>query len=202
MKDSKEIILFYKDKTNSFKPVDVAKELMERYPELGNPIILPESKNKNNPLVVFNENMDFQLQTSYTSLTFAVNHHYFDKLTSIIFDMVDTMEGFYAPFSRIGYISNNMLSPTYIDKAKERFFKLDYLEDLGDFNFSWYKKITTKKCNINCWERVITDKLDFPDLLMQYDMNSPINESVKFDMKYIKEFINTCNEYIESRLEF
>ena len=42
MKDTKEIVLFFKENT-SFSLVDISKEILVRYPELGDPIILPDN---------------------------------------------------------------------------------------------------------------------------------------------------------------
>ena len=55
---------------------------------------------------------------------------------------------------------------------------------------------------INCWEKFITDSTNFKDLLIQYDINTPVDENISFDMKYIKEFIVTANDYIEKRIDF
>lgn len=200
MKDTKEIVLFF-DKNTSYDTLKVAKEIVDRYPELGNPIILPEVEKQKTPLMVFNTNPDFQLQGNYYSINFVVNHNYFDKLSSIIFDLVDTLAEFNCNFIRLGYISNMFLAPQYIEKVKNMFLKLDHLDGVQDFNLSWYKKLETKIGNINCWERFITDSLDFDDLLIQFDFNSPINVTVDFDIKYIKDFIKLSNDYIEDRTD-
>lgn len=201
MKDTKEIVLFFKDKQD-FSPLDVSKELMGRYPELGEPIILPDNGVTKAPLVLFNTNSDFQMQISRISLNFVVNHTYFKKMAAIIFDIVDAFESFDAHFFRLGYISSIFFSPNYIEKAKKRFLNMDNLEGIQDFHISWYKELENSCGVINCWERVITDHLDFPDLLMQYDFNSPIDIDVDFEMKYIKEFLKTTDEYIEGRTDF
>ena len=63
MKDTKEIVLFFKENT-SFSLVDISKEILVRYPELGDPIILPDNGKTRSPLILFNTNPDFQMQIS------------------------------------------------------------------------------------------------------------------------------------------
>lgn len=200
MKDTKEIVLFFKENTK-FTPLNIAQELLSRYPELGNPIILPETSNKNAPLVVFNENDDIQMQTNYNCFTFVCNHKYFDNITSIIFDIVDTLEGEGAEFNRIGYVASIFLSPKYVDKAKDKYLNMEELNDIEEVNVSWYRKLGISTGYINCWERIITDSQRFKDLLCQFDFNTPVNIEVSLDMKYIKEFFKICDEFVERRTD-
>lgn len=201
MKDTKEIVLFFKEEAK-YSSIDVAKEIMSRYELLGEPVIIPDNGDAKLPTIIFNKSADMQIQVSRVSINVVVNHTYFEEISSIIFDMVDIFETFNLSFYRIGYISSIFLSPKYITKVKERFLNLENLEGIEDFNFSWYHGIESKSGKINCWERIITDKSNFSDLLMQYDFNSPINEEIEFNMKYIKEFVNLTNNYIEERVNF
>lgn len=201
MKDTKEIVLFFKEDTN-FSLVDISKELISRYPALGEPMILPDNGKTKSPLILFNSNPEFQMQISRVSLNFVISHSYFSKIDSIIFDIVDAFEEFDCYFFRMGYISSIFMSPDYIEKTKERFLKCDELDDVKEFNLSWYRSFENKYGVINCWERFITDTTDFKDLLIQYDFNSPINVQIDFNMKFIKEFIKTANDYIEKRTNF
>lgn len=201
MKDTKEIVLFFKEEAK-YSSIDVAKEIMSRYELLGEPVIIPDNGDAKLPTIIFNKSADMQIQVSRVSINVVVNHTYFEEISSIIFDMVDIFETFNLNFYRIGYISSIFLSPKYITKVKERFLNLENLEGIEDFNFSWYHGIENKNGKINCWERIITDKANFSDLLMQYDFNSPINEEIEFNMKYIKEFVNLTNNYIEERVNF
>ncbi len=201
MKDTKEIVLFFKENT-SFSLVDISKEILVRYPELGDPIILPDNGKTRSPLILFNTNPDFQMQISRVSLNFVINHVYFKKIEEIIFDIVDLFEEAKCYFYRMGYISSIFMPSDYVDKVKDRFLCVDELEDIEDFNLSWYRSFNNKFGSINCWERFITNAVDFKDLLIQYDFNTPVQENINFEMKYIKEFIKTANDYIESRTDF
>lgn len=198
MKDTKEIVLFFKENTK-FTPLNIAQELLSRYPELGSPLVLPETNNKKAPLVVFNECSDLQMQTNYNNFTVVCNHKYFDKINSIIFDIVDTLEEEGATFVRIGYVASIFLSPKYVDKAKEKYLNMEELSDIEEINLSWYRKLGISSGYINCWERLITDSAHFKDLLCQYDFNTPLGEVVELDMKYIKEFFKITEEFIDNR---
>lgn len=200
MKDTKEIVLFFKDEI-TFKPVDVAKEILNRYPELGNPIIIPESDNKNVPVILFNENPDLQMQVSFKMFTIVMNHSYFDKVTSIVFDIVDTFSEFKIEFARIGYISSVFLSPKYIEKAKKKYLNSKNNDEITDFNFSWYKRLECSFGSINCWERIIVDNNNFKDLLCQFDFNTIATDVISLEMKNIKEFFKLTNEHIEDRTD-
>lgn len=201
MKDTKEIVLFFKEES-SFSLVDAAHEILVRYPNLMEPILFPDDGHTKAPLILFNRNADFQIQISRVSVNFVINHHYFQKLDTLIFDFVDIFEELGCHFYRMGYISSVFLAPDYVKKAKRKFFKEEELEGVSDFNLSWYRKINMKSGTINCWERFITNTENFKDLLIQYDFNTNVNEEIKFEMKYIKEFVNTANDFIESRIDF
>lgn len=201
MKDTKEIVLFFKEEAR-YSSLDVAKEIMNRYELIGEPVIIPDNGDAKLPTIIFNKSVDMQVQVSRVSVNVIINHTYFNDLSSIVFDMVDIFESFDLNFYRMGYISSLFLAPKYLSKVKERFFNLDNLPGMDDFNFSWYHRIENKIGAINCWERIITDKTNFSDILMQYDFNSPANEEVDFNMKYIKEFIKVTNDYIEERVNF
>lgn len=201
MKDTKEIVLFFKDDVE-FSLVDASHEILSRYKELGEPILFPDDGKTRAPLILFSRNPEFQVQISRVSINFVINHNYFKKLESLIFDFVDIFEELKCGFYRIGYISSIFLSPDYVMKAKDKFFKTDELEGVSDFNLSWYRKISNKFNVVNCWERFITDSKSFKDLLIQYDFNTDVSENIKFEMKYIKEFVRTANDFIESRIDF
>lgn len=200
MKNTKEIILFY-EKLPDFNLTDIAKEILDRYEYLGEPTIIPKNEN-NTFLVVFNKNSEFQIEINDKNVLIVMKHSYFNDLNSIVFDVVDTFEMFDTKFSRIGYISSNFESPLKIEKAKEKYLNVEEFKDVLELNLSWYRKINFRSSYINCWERVITDTVNFKDLLLQYDINTLVGEKVDIDMKFIKDFFKTSDDYIEKRIDF
>lgn len=200
MKNTKEIILFY-EKVPDFNLTDIAKEILDRYEYLGEPTIIPRNEN-NTFLVVFNKNSELQIEINDKNVFIVMKHSYFNSLNSIVFDVVDTFEMFDTKFSRIGYISSNFESPLKIEKAKEKYLKVEEFKDVLELNLSWYRKIDFRSSYINCWERVITDTVNFKDLLLQYDINTLVGEKVDIDMKFIKDFFKTADDYVEKRIDF
>lgn len=200
MKNTKEIILFY-EKVPDFNLTDIAKEILDRYEYLGEPTIIPKNEN-NTFLVVFNKNSEFQIEINDKNVLIVMKHSYFNDLNSIVFDVVDTFEMFDTKFSRIGYISSNFESPLKIEKAKEKYLNVEEFKDVLELNLSWYRKINFRSSYINCWERVITDTVNFKDLLLQYDINTLVGEKVDIDMKFIKDFFKTADDYVEKRIDF
>lgn len=200
MKNMKEIILFY-EKVPDFNLTDIAKEILDRYEYLGEPTIIPRNEN-NTFLVVFNKNSELQIEINDKNVFIVMKHSYFNSLNSIVFDVVDTFEMFDTKFSRIGYISSNFESPLKIEKAKEKYLNVEEFKDVLELNLSWYRKIDFRSSYINCWERVITDTVNFKDLLLQYDINTLVGEKVDIDMKFIKDFFKTADDYVEKRIDF
>lgn len=199
MKNTKEIILFY-DQAPDFNLNDVAQEILSRYEYLEEPTIIPKNEN-NTFLIVFNKNPELQIEINDKNVLIVMKHSYFNDLNSIVFDVVDAFEMYDTKFSRMGYISSNFESPLKIDRAKEKYLQVDEFKDVLELNLSWYKKIDFRSSYINCWERVITDSVHFKDLLLQYDINTIVGEKVEIDMKFIKEFFKTADEYIEKRID-
>lgn len=200
MKNTKEIILFY-EKVPDLNLTDIAKEILDRYEYLGEPTIIPRNEN-NTFLVVFNKNSELQIEINDKNVFIVMKHSYFNSLNSIVFDVVDTFEMFNTKFSRIGYISSNFESPLKIEKAKEKYLNVEEFKDVLELNLSWYRKIDFRSSYINCWERVITDTVNFKDLLLQYDINTLVGEKVDIDMKFIKDFFKTADDYVEKRIDF
>ena len=200
MKNTKEIILFY-EKVPDFNLTDIAKEILDRYEYLGEPTIIPRNEN-NTFLVVFNKNSELQIEINDKNVFIVMKHSYFNSLNSIVFDVVDTFEMFNTKFSRMGYISSNFESPLKIEKAKEKYLNVEEFKDVLELNLSWYRKIDFRSSYINCWERVITDTVNFKDLLLQYDINTLVGEKVDIDMKFIKDFFKTADDYVEKRMDF
>ena len=151
---------------------------------------------------MFNKNSEFQIEINDKNVLIVMKHSYFNDLNSIVFDVVDTFEMFDTKFSRIGYISSNFESPLKIEKAKEKYLNVEEFKDALELNLSWYRKINFRSSYINCWERVITDTVNFKDLLLQYDINTLVGEKVDIDMKFIKDFFKTSDDYIEKRIDF
>lgn len=200
MKDTREIILFFREDIN-FSLVDASHEILSRYKELDDPVLLPDDGKNMAPLIIFGKNPNFKLQVSRASVNFIVNYKYFDKLATIMFDMVDIFEELNSHFSKIGYISNTFIELINKKRIINKYFIQDEFDSIKDFNLSFYRIITNKYSNINCWERFITNEQVFKEILVQHDFNTIIDSDINLNMKFIKEFINTSNEFLDKRID-
>ena len=201
MNDVREIVLYFGD-GSKLVPVDIAKGLTDRYPELGNPLVLtPEGNNPHSPIVVFKENNDFMITVTLMTVNVVINHNYFNKMDTIIFDLVDMFDELNVSLSRMGIVYSLFYSSDKKDILLNKMFNSDILpDDMKDFRVSFFKKIDSKVGSINCWERIITDSERMNDLLYQFDFNTNYDKNANFDMKFIKEITSIADQYIDSRV--
>ena len=201
MDNIKEVIL-YIDNNKGYKGVDAASELLNRWSELKDPIVIPDDHSKR-PLFAFTGNHDFQMEGTKTHVSFLVKESYFNKISSIIFDIVDTFDELGVSFKRIGIISSNYYPKSCIEKAKQIYLANGAIdEEVEELNLSWYRKLNVSNGYINAWERVITDTSAFDELLIQFDFNTPIDVKVELDMRTIKEFLKVSEEHMKRRNKF
>ena len=201
MKDFKEIVLYYKDGC-PLVPVDIAKSVTDRFKEIGNPIVLSPEVNSNEPLVVFKDNQEFLLTVGTSTVNLAVQEKYYDKLDTIIFDLVDLFNDLKIEFINIGLICSVFLSEKYKEIYFNKIFNKDSLPDnISEYNLSFFREIKFRKDNINCWERLITNSPRYNELLVQFDINCLTIKKLDLNMKLIRELLKTVDSYIEERLE-
>lgn len=198
--DTKEIVMFFK-KDYTYDRKSLADEITKRYPELGEPSFIEKNGNFGLPIFCFMDNPEMFLAVAKNSVSISFHDKYFDKLATIIFDIVDAFNDSGIEFVRLGYISNNYLPSNKVDIVKNRFLVKDQVENMIDFNIGWYRQLDTKFGKINCWEKYMTEKKDGDSLLLLYDFNTIVDYEFDFELKSIKEFLNVANAYIESRIE-
>ena len=163
----------------------------------------PKTKNSANPLFIFSTNENFQLQGGLETVSLLITEKNYNKIASIVFDIIDAFDEAGCSFKRIGYLVSKYQPASCIEKAKRLYLNLDNVEEeIQEFNLSWYKKINDDELVLNAWERIITDTIDFNELLVQYDINTLNEEEKNFDMKFIKKFFELADSYIESRDKF
>lgn len=201
MYDTKEVVLFFNKEVN-FESFDVAKEITKRFPQIGDAIILPNSKNLRQPVILFSSSEVIKIQISKISVNILVNHTLFDELTSGVFDLIDLFEGFDCSFNRIGYIASFLISPRDKEILENKYLKMEKLKDVTDYSMSFYHEIKTKENNLNAWERITYDSANLKDVLYQFDINSKENDQITFDMKYLKRFFKDANNFIDKKVNF
>ena len=202
MDDRREVVLYFKG-GSKLVPLDIANSMSERFKDLGNPLLLNPDGQGVQPLVVFNENPEMMISVTQMTVNMIVDNKNFDKLDTIIFDLVDLFNDLDISFVRMGIVYSMFLNKKSKDYVMTELVKNSLVpDDVIDFNLSFFKKVDLKKEKINCWERYITGNEKFDDLLVQFDFNSEVDENKDFNMKYIKEFIKVADNYIEGRIDF
>ena len=202
MDDRREIVLYFKGGAK-LVPLDIAKSLSDRFKNLGNPLLLNQDGSGVQPLVVFNENQSMMITVTQMTINMIIDNSYFNKMDTIIFDLIDLFDELGISFIRMGLVYSIFLTERANNHIKEELTKCSLIpEDIKDFNVSFFRKLDFKKESLNCWERYISNNEKFNDLLVQFDINSEVDEKRDFNMKYIKEFIKLVDSHIEERTDF
>lgn len=202
MTDTKEVVLFFNE-GSSFNPLDIAKEIINRIPDVGDPIIMPTNNSNNNlPIVMFSTNVDIKIQINRISVNILVTDKYFESLTSFTFDLIDLFEDNKCSFNRLGYITSLFMSPKEAEILEKRYINIDAIGNPTEYNLSFYHELSLGNEKINAWEKVIKDPDHIKDLLCQFDINNKKNQDLKLDMKYLKKYFKLADEYIQEKVSF
>lgn len=199
MNNSVQIALFFEEGT-VYNPAIISAKIIEKFSELGNPILLPINteapKEANVPFIIFNQNVNFQLVLNYHNMLFTFQNSYIKQAKDIAITIFEVFNKEKINFVRIGYV------PTFItEEEKKKDFEHKYvcqeeLKDVVDYQFSWLKRIKIKDLEFNCWERSISDSNKIKGLLKIYDFNTDADIIIKIDKKFIKDFIDFCDKYM------
>ena len=202
MDDLREIVLYFKEGC-PLVPIDIAKSICDRFKDIGAPVVLTPEENTNQPLVLFKENPEMMVTVGRMTVNMVLQEKYFEKMDTIIFDLVDLFNELKITFNSIGLIYSIFLSEKDKEIITKKIFNIDNLpSDVEEFNTAFFKKLKYKKEYLNCWERLITNSDNFKGLLVQFDINCLSLPPVDIDMKFIRELLKIVNEYTEERIEF
>lgn len=200
MKDSIQLTLFFNEGT-MYNPAVLSSKIIKKYPEIANPIILPINteapKEANVPFIVFNQNLNFQLLSNFNNLTITLKDSFIEKNVEIICGVYDILSGESIKMNRIGYVPTILLDKDRDKEFRSKYMISDDLTDVVDYQFSWLKNLKMGDLVFNCWERTITDSANIKGLLKIYDFNTKPKDKVDINKKFIKDFINYCNKYID-----
>ena len=202
MDDLREIVLYFKEGC-SLVPIDIAKSISDRFKDIGSPLVLTPEENPNQPLVIFKENPEMMVTVGRMTVNMVIQEKYFEKMDTIIFDLVDLFNELNITFGNIGLIYSVFLSEKDKEIITNKIFNIDNLpSDINEFNTAFFKKLKFKKEYLNCWERLMTNSESFNGLLVQFDINCLSIQSIDLDMKFIRELLKIVNDYTEERLDF
>ncbi len=109
MDDLREVVLYFKEGC-SLVPIDIAKSICDRFKDIGSPLVLTPEENTNQPLVVFKENPEMMITVGRMTVNMVIHEKHFEKMDTIIFDLVDLFNELNINFSSIGLIYSIFLS--------------------------------------------------------------------------------------------
>ncbi len=202
MSNNIQFALFFEEGT-IYNPTKLSAKIINKFLEIGDPIILPINteapKEANIPFMIFNQNSNFQIISNFNNLVITVKGDYIGKIEEIINEIFEIFKKEDISFIRIGYIPSIFIDKEEISKFKNEYMNSDIFTDTVEFQFSWLKKLKLDQIEINCWERNITDSVNFEGLLKCFDFNTSSSKKIDIDKKFIGKFIEFCNEYIDQR---
>lgn len=202
MSNNIQFVLFFEDGV-IYNPTKLSTKIINKFLEIGDPIILPINtetpKEANIPFMIFNQNPNFQIISNFNNLVVTVKGDYIGKIEEIINEIFEIFKKEDISFIRIGYVPSIFINKEEINKFKNEYMNSDIFADTIEFQFSWLKKLKLDQIEINCWERNITDSVNFEGLLKCFDFNTSPNKKIDIDKKFIAKFIEFCNEYIDQR---
>lgn len=202
MRDNIQLALFFPEGT-IYNPTKISAKLIEEFSEIGDPIILPINtdapKEASIPFIIFNQNPNFQIISNFNNITITVKDIYNALIIEIIKKIIVIFKKEEIVFNRIGYLPSLFISKEAIADFRNEFMVSKILEDTVEFQFAWLKKLKLGEIELNCWERNITDSVNFEGLLKCFDFNTILSEKLVIDEKFVNRFIEFCNKYIEER---
>lgn len=202
MSNNIQFALFFEEGT-IYNPTKLSAKIINKFSEIEDPIILPINteapKEANIPFMIFNQNPNFQIISNFNNLVITVKGDYIGKIEEIINEIFEIFKKEDISFIRIGYIPSIFIDKEEISKFKNEYMNSDIFADTVEFQFSWLKKLKLDQIEINCWERNITDSANFEGLLKCFDFNTSPSKKIDIDKKFIGNFIEFCNEYIDQR---
>lgn len=202
MTNTIQFALFFKEGI-VYNPTKISSKIIDKLPNVGNPIILPidtnAPKEANIPIIVFNQNVNFQATLNFNNIIISLKDKYINDLINIINSFFDIFNSDNISFVRMGYVPTIILDKNKLTVFKNEYLESDVFSDVDDFQFSWLKKLSLRDINVNCWERNFTDSNNNDGLIKMFDFNTNATEVLDINKKIIKEFIEFCNKYVDSR---
>lgn len=199
MKDEKELVLFFRQGTE-INNVELAANLSKEFDFLKEPVVLPfNPNNPRQPLIIFEQGI-VKLTVSVSDVSFAYLKEDHKKIYDDIIKIIEYFEEEDISFERMGYVSTFLHNKKEKNKFKSQMF-VDNSPIEDEFQVSWYRKELIDSVSVNVWIKGITDMINNVELILVYDINTPMNEVYNISSEFLRDFIKKCDKYIEEKEE-
>lgn len=192
--------IFFELENNTFyKPSNITKQFIEKYPELGNEIILPinmEEEDKSRPFFIFNQNEDFEIQGNFNNVIVTIKSRYDNKLKDILKFVYNVFKEENVNFVGIAYTFEQELDNKKISQFKSNhFINFDTIKS-DDLHFSMLREIDILNKKTRCLEGYSTINNNF---IIHFEFNMSTIDFKVLDFNYIIQFLNETNDYMENK---
>lgn len=196
-----QIVLFFKNNTN-YNATKLAATINEKIETLQEAMVLPQNATKKEePIILFNQNKEYQLTLNYETMTFMYYQENAKKGKEILLQLLEIVEEEELEFIRIGYITSFELEHKKVKKAKELFFALEEVKEAEDFQLAWYSPVILKASKVNLWQKYLTDSMQTDKLIAIFDINTPVEEEYNITIDFVKDYLDGAEALVEKKIE-
>ena len=200
MNEHIQIALFFPERV-IYDPTKLCNALLEKFPELGQPIILPFdiSANQDNggiPVAIFSQTSEMNLTLTFNNFVFTLFEDKREEKLNILKSFFEIADNFNLKFSRIGYVNNILMPESEILNFKKSKFKDLEIINSEEFQISWFNKITIDDIILNYWQSYNTKKDLTDDLFVTHDVNTLSDEKYDINFNFISKFIKSVDNFL------
>lgn len=196
-----QIVLFF-SKNTYYNATRLAAKINEKVEILKEAMILPQnSQKRDEPIILFNQNEDFQVTLNYEAMTLLYRKEKSKEGKKVLLDLLEVILDEDLTFTRIGYISTNEMPKKKVQLFKDDVFQVEEIKKSEDFQLSWYTPIMLNATKVNLWQKYLTDSMQTDKLIAIFDVNTPLEEEYLITIDFVDNYIEKVEELISKKLE-
>lgn len=142
------------EKDTIYKPSKICEKLVQKYPELGNEIILPINMQEDNasiPIFLFEQNKKFQIQGNFYNVLITVSMDFQYTIKDIVKYIFEIL-GEENRFMGIAYTCQEKLDNNMISNFKEKCFKDVNTIKTDEIHFTMVRQVKINDEDVRCLE--------------------------------------------------
>lgn len=182
------------EKGTVYKASKICEKLSQKYPELGNEIILPINMQEDDasiPIFLFEQNKDFQIQGNFYNVVITISTEFKYRIKDII-QYIFEIFGDENQFVGIAYTCQEKLNNNMIPKFKEIYFKNVETILNDDIHFTMVRPIKINGEDIRCLEGYSTLGNNF---IVHFEFN-------QYHKNYKIQTYDLFSQFYDSVLEY